>query len=102
MKTLHIILFFLIVIFYGCNSSILDDPSTTIQYSIPERSHVKVTLENSYKTLIATIVDKEQFAGKYTINFETSNLAEGIYFYTVELKGTVSNFYSKTTTVIQK
>jgi len=86
-----------LILFYGCESSILDDPSTVIKYSVPERSSVKLTVENSYNTLIATLVDEEQFAGYYELNFEMTNLAEGIYFYTIELNGTDSDFYSKVT-----
>jgi len=97
MKTLHITLFFLFIILNGCNSSILDDPTTSIHYSVAERSHVKLTIENSYKTLIATLVDEEQFAGTYQVSFIMSDLAEGVYFYTIELKGTDSDYYYKVT-----
>ena len=41
--------------------------------------------------------DKEQNAGIYEINFDASNLPEGAYFYTIELKGVNSTYYSKTT-----
>lgn len=100
MKKLHIILLLLFISFYGCNSSILDDPTTTIAYSVGERSHVKLTVENSYKTLIATLVDEEQFAGPYEVSFDASNLAEGVYFYTIEEKGIDSDFYYKVTKAI--
>ena len=81
---------------FGCNSSIVDDPATTIQYSVPERSQAKLYVENSYDTIIATLVDQVQMAGNYQVSFEINNLAEGIYFYTLELKGE-SGSYTKTT-----
>ncbi len=93
------ILLFAIILF-GCKSSILDDPSIGIigiRYSVPEISMVKLTIENSYNTIILTPVDKEQNAGTYEVNFDASNFSEGVYFYTIELKGVNSAFYSKTT-----
>ena len=39
---------------------------------------------------------KKQSAGAYEVTFDTSNLAEGIYFYTLELRGE-SGSYSKST-----
>ncbi|MFO7447302.1 MAG: hypothetical protein R6W90_13110 [Ignavibacteriaceae bacterium] len=93
-----IILFlFAIVTYYGCESSIVDDPATIIKYSIPERSYVKVVVENSYNTVIATLVDGVTQAGVFSANFDVSNLAEGIYFYTIEVKGMETDYYYKTT-----
>jgi len=81
----------------GCESSIVGDPATIIKYSIPEKSNVKLTIENSYNTVIATLVDDNREPGVYSIAFNVSNLAEDVYFYTVEIRGTASNFYSKST-----
>jgi hypothetical protein len=80
-----LLLLFTLLIF-GCNSSILDDPSTTIKYSIPEPAHVKLSVENSYNTLIAILVNTNLPAGSFNANFDSSNLAEGIYFYILEIK----------------
>lgn len=80
----------------GCNSSILDDPSTVIKYSIPEPSYVKLTIENSYDTIIAVLIDGEMPAGVFDVAFDASNLAEGIYFYILEIR-TQNNNYTKTT-----
>ena len=93
MKTLKFLFIFCLINFIGCNSSILDDPSTTIRYSIPESGHVKLTVENSYNTLIATLVDENQSAGAHEINFDASNLAEGIYFYTIVFNGESGSYY---------
>ncbi len=80
-----LLLLFTLLIF-GCNSSILDDPSTTIKYSIPEPAHVKLSVENSYNTLITILVNTNLPAGSFNANFDSSNLAEGIYFYILEIK----------------
>ncbi len=97
MKLLSLTTLLFVTILFGCKSSIVDDPSLSIRYSVPEKSMVKLTIENSYNTTILTPVYKEQNAGVYSINFDTSNFPEGVYFYTVELKGVNSTYYSKTT-----
>ena len=81
----------------GCRSSILDDPTTTINYAINESSHVKLTVENSYNTVVATLVDEDKQAGYYAVSFSMEGLTEGFYFYTLEVRGTRSNSYSKVT-----
>ena len=91
---LFFILFLLVL--FGCNSSIVDDPATSIRYIVGETSYVKLVLINSYDTEIATLVDEEQLAGVHQVSFDNTNLAEGIYFYTLELRGE-SGSYSKST-----
>lgn len=79
---------FIVVAFivFGCNSSIVDDPSTRISFLVPEPAHVKLSVENSYNTQIAVLVDDDLSAGSFSANFESSSLAEGIYFYILEIK----------------
>ena len=80
----------------SCNSSIVDDPTISILFLVPESAHVKLIVENSYDTLIATLVDEEKSPGAYQVSFDASNLAEGIYFYTLEIK-VISGGYHKQT-----
>ena len=96
MKTVKIFINIAMLLLISCNSSILDDPSTVIKFTVPETGHVKLEVENSYNTLIATLVDEEKSPGVYEVSFDASNLAEGIYFYTLELRGE-SGSYSKST-----
>jgi hypothetical protein len=84
----------------GCNSSIVDDPTTIIKYSVPERSQVKLYVENSYDTIIATLVDTVQEAGNYQASFDANNLAEGIYFYTLKMTGESGKKYDMTKQII--
>ena len=97
MNVFYFSILILAVTLFGCKSSILDDPSITIKYSVPEKSIVKLTIENSYNTIMETPVDKEQNAGAYSVSLNASNYAEGVYFYTIELKGVNSTYYSKIT-----
>jgi hypothetical protein len=93
--------FFLIVIpallLTGCRSSILQDPSTLIEYDVPQLSHVTLTVENSYNTVVRTLVDADQGPGTYKVTFDASSLQEGVYFYTLECKGIGNSFYFKIT-----
>jgi hypothetical protein len=60
------------------------NPSTTIEYSLAENSHVKLRIYNSIGSEVAVIVNKYQNAGKYSVVFDTATdgkrLPSGIYF----------------------
>jgi len=96
MNRIKVIIIFSLINFIGCDSSILDDPAISIKYKVEETSHVKVVLLNSYDTEIAILVDTTQPAGNHQVSFGINDLAEGIYFYTLELRGE-SGSYSKST-----
>ncbi len=57
------------------------NPSTTIIYSIPEVSKVRLTLFNLLGEEVATLVNEENSAGNYIVEFNAANLPSGIYFY---------------------
>jgi hypothetical protein len=77
------------------------NPTTTISYSIPNiiarseattQSVVNVTL-TVYNTLgqkVATLVNRKQSAGSYTVQFDASELPSGVYFYTLRAGDLVS------------
>ena len=90
---------FLLILFFiiGCESSNLVDPTTILSYSIAENAHVKLGVENSYNTLIKILVDEEQYPGVYKVEFDSYNLAEGVYFYTIEAKGIGNDYYKNET-----
>jgi hypothetical protein len=95
MKKRYLFILISVFILVSCNSSILDDPSTTIQFAVPERSYVKLTVENNYNTLIATLVNREMSPGMYSVSFDGNDLAEGLYFYIIEMKGINNDYYYK-------
>jgi len=57
------------------------NPSTTIQYSIKERTPVELVLFDILGREVALLVNEEQDAGYYKLNFNAGRLASGIYFY---------------------
>lgn len=91
----HLIVFALLL--PGCRSSILEDPSLSIQFSVVQSSHVLLTVENSYNTVIATLVDTDLPPGSHQVTLNPANLQSGIYFYTLECRGINNTSYSKVT-----
>jgi ligand-binding sensor domain-containing protein len=59
------------------------NPSTTIEFDIPERTNVKLIIYDILGREVETLIDKELEPGKYKINFTTTNLPSGVYFYTL-------------------
>jgi hypothetical protein len=73
------------------------NPSTAIGYSLKERSYVKLMVYDIKGELISVLVNKEQEAGYYEVEFNTQvlsseyrvgrQLASGIYLYRIEVIG---------------
>ena len=57
------------------------NPRTTIKYSIPELSKVKLTLFNLLGEEVTTLVNEEKNAGNYSVEFNAATLPSGVYFY---------------------
>jgi photosystem II stability/assembly factor-like uncharacterized protein len=60
------------------------NPSTKIKYSIAKEGRVKLTIYNSIGRKVATLVDQNKPAGNYSVQFNKSNFASGIYLYRLE------------------
>lgn len=59
------------------------NPVTAITYTIPKESHVELVVYDMLGRTAATIVDKEQAAGEYKVQFDGSSLPSGIYIYSI-------------------
>ena len=57
------------------------NPSTTIRYGLPARSHVTLTVFNTLGQQVATLVEGEMEAGYHGASFDASGLASGVYLY---------------------
>jgi hypothetical protein len=57
------------------------NPSTTIKYSLPEQSHVYLTIYNILGQRVQQLINEVQPAGYYHISWNASTLASGIYIY---------------------
>jgi hypothetical protein len=60
------------------------NPTTTINYSLPKAGNVKLTVYNTLGSKVATILNEYKPAGNYSVQFNGSNIASGIYFYKIE------------------
>ena len=60
------------------------NPSTKINYEIPENSHVKLHVYNALGQYITTLVDSRQTQGTYEVTFDAAKLTSGLYFYRLE------------------
>jgi len=63
------------------------NPETTISFSIPFKTFVRIELFNPLGSLVKTLLKKELPAGKHKIRFDGENLATGIYIYKVSIPG---------------
>lgn len=59
------------------------NPATTIEFSIPERSHVLLKVYDVLGNEVATLVNGWMEAINYKVIFDGSKLASGIYYYTL-------------------
>ncbi|GAB4296472.1 MAG: hypothetical protein Kow0098_19680 [Ignavibacteriaceae bacterium] len=55
------------------------NPSTTISYSLPERSNVKIELFNILGQRISTLFNGSADAGLHSLKFDSGNIAGGVY-----------------------
>jgi hypothetical protein len=60
------------------------NPSTAIQYDLPEKSFVRLRVFDILGRQVAVLVEEERPAGSYSLSFNASNLPSGIYFYRIE------------------
>jgi hypothetical protein len=57
------------------------NPSTTIRYSVPSESKIKLSVFDVSGSEIETLVNQQQPAGNYSVEFNASHLSSGIYYY---------------------
>ncbi len=62
------------------------NPSTTIKYALPAASQVKIRIYNTLGQVVKVLVDGQKPAGYHEINWNASNLASGVYLYSIEAK----------------
>jgi len=61
------------------------NPSTVISYAINDNSNVSMKIYDLTGREVRTLVNSFQAAGTYSVNFNASNFASGIYFYVLRV-----------------
>ena len=57
------------------------NPETTIKFTLPQRSKVKLEIFDVLGRVVSTIVNSDLDAGSYNYNWNASNFASGVYIY---------------------
>ena len=57
------------------------NPATTISYSIPSTSHVRLSVFNILGQEVAVLINEVRETGFYNVEFSGVDLASGLYFY---------------------
>jgi uncharacterized protein (TIGR02145 family) len=60
------------------------NPSTTISFTLPERTYVTLSIYNQLGEKVAVLLNGEKAAGSHSIEWNAGKFASGVYFY--ELK----------------
>ncbi len=74
------------------------NPDTKIEYYIPVKEFVELSVYNVLGQKITTLVNDIKTAGLHTINFNAGNLSSGMYFYKI----TAGDFSSLRTMILLK
>jgi len=82
-------------IYLGQNYPNPFNPSTTINYRIRNKTNVKLAVFDIRGNVVKTLVSQIQNPGKYSVTFDASRLASGIYIYKLK-----SGFFEKSRRMI--
>lgn len=63
------------------------NPNTTINYSIPEKADINISIYSAIGEFITTLVGETKEAGYYSVDFDASRLASGTYIYQLTASG---------------
>lgn len=57
------------------------NPTTTIQFLLPQKEHVTLKLFNSLGEKVMVLIDQEFNSGRHSVKFDASKFASGVYYY---------------------
>lgn len=72
------------------------NPSTTISYSLPKNTYATLKVYDALGKQVALLADDYKNAGNYSVTYDASNLASGMYFYSL----TTTDGFSQTKKMI--
>jgi len=60
------------------------NPATTIRYDLPKQATVTITIFDVIGRQVAKLVNSEQPAGAYSVRWDATGFASGLYYYRIE------------------
>jgi hypothetical protein len=60
------------------------NPTTTIEFTLPEKSNVKLNVYNVLGVKLTTLVQGEKEAGIYSVKFNASRYPSGLFIYELQ------------------
>ena len=60
------------------------NPNTTIQYALPTRRHVTLTVFNTLGQIVRELVNGDFDAGEHDVQFNGSGFSSGVYLYRMQ------------------
>ncbi len=63
------------------------NPTTAIRYELSREGKISLKVYDAAGREVRTLIDKNQQAGRYQVTFNASDLASGVYFYTLRGEG---------------
>ena len=67
------------------------NPTTTINYQLPQTGYVTLKVYDMLGREVTTLVNEEKYKGSYSVNFDASKLASGVYIYRIKIKDYMSS-----------
>jgi len=59
------------------------NPSTTIEFTIPQKEFVSIIIYDILGNEVATLVDEEKAPGSYEVSFNAADMVSGVYIYSL-------------------
>jgi len=60
------------------------NPGTTIKFSLPEKTNIKLSVYNALGEMVKELYNGEKSEGFHEVKFDASGLSSGMYFYKIE------------------
>jgi subtilisin family serine protease len=70
------------------------NPTTNIRFDLPVDGFVTMTVHDVLGKEVARLMNEEQKAGSYDVNFDGSQLSSGVYFYRFNVSGVNGSIFS--------
>ncbi len=67
------------------------NPTTTITYQVPKLCFVSLKVYDVLGNEVAELVNEEKYQGRYSVKFDASELASGVYIYQLRVNDYVSS-----------